>query len=179
MKRLIIAGMLLLFGAILAPACMSAAPQASDTQSAQAFVQSFYDWYLKAVKGEANESAEEVALKTKTAIFSKPLVAGLKEDLAAAAKTPDEVVGLDFDPFLNAQDVCDPYKTGKVSQDGDSYKVEVMDSCPDKPAQPAVIAVVQKTAGLWMFVNFLYPGNGDLLQVLKDLKKERENPSKQ
>jgi hypothetical protein len=48
----------------------------------------------------------EIVLKSKYA-FSPELASKLKEDLAAQEKSPGEIVGLDFDPFLNAQDVGD------------------------------------------------------------------------
>jgi hypothetical protein len=52
-------------------------------------------------------------------------VKGLKEDLAASKKSPGEIVGLDFDPFLNAQDIAERYLVGKITPKGDHYWVEV------------------------------------------------------
>ena len=143
--------------------------------SAQSFVQGFYDWYVKQSQQDNNLSGVELALRDKPGLISAALTHALREDLAASAKSPDEVVGLDFDPFLNAQDVCGPYKTGKVTQQGDTYDVEVFGSCPDNGGhQPDVIAEVKARHGGWMFVNFIYPGNGDLLSVLMSLKEERQ-----
>ena len=166
---------LLIPGLLLATApVVASAP--SDADSARGFVQAFYDWY---VKDGANSDA---ALEKKLAYFSPQLTEALKADEAAAAKTPDEVVGLDFDPFLNAQDICSPYKVGKVKQAGDAYEVEVLDSCPEKPGQPAVLVRLVKYGASWMFVDFIYPARDsqpqqDLFSVLKALKQEREHPA--
>ena len=160
--------------------CVLAAPNCAGAEgeaaSAQSFVQGFYDWYVKQSQQDNNLSGVELALRDKPGLFSAALTHALREDLAASAKSPDEVVGLDFDPFLNAQDVCAPYKTGKVTKQGDTYDVEVSGSCPDSGShQPDVIAEVKPRNGRWMFVDFIYPGNGDLLKVLKSLKEERES----
>lgn len=80
---------------------LAAAPATAPGDAAQAgaFVQSFYDWYVKA------EIDSDAALKKKPAYFSPELTKALKADAVAAAKSPGDIVGLDFDPFLNAQDV--------------------------------------------------------------------------
>ncbi len=177
MKNLIVAFSLIM-AALAAPAGLAADALGATAASAQAFTQKFYDWYVKQDGQDHNESAEEIALKTKPQFFDAGLMQALKEDLAASAKSPDDVVGLDFDPFMNTQEDCGPYKTGKVTQDGDTYRVEVFGRCaPEKPGQPDVIAALKQVKGGWIFVNFFYPGNGDLLSVLQSLKKEREHPS--
>jgi|SRR6185312_3395891 len=124
------------------------------------------------------------ALKSERWPFSDTLVAALKADEEAQTKSPDEVTGLDFDPYLNAQDTCFPYTTRKVTAAGDEYRVEVFDSNCDTshPEIPTVIAVVEKNGASWRFVNFIYPGvpgkvdqpDSDLLSVLKQLKQERD-----
>ena len=165
-----------------APAAGTAPTQDTQGQSAKAFVQGFYDWYTAAIQKDDN-SAMDGALKSKRWPFSLKLVAALKADEAAQAKSADEVVGLDFDPYLNAQDTCFPYKTGKAGMSGNQYRVEVFDSHCDNshPEIPTVIAVIEKDGDSWRFVNFIYPGepgqvDSDLLTVLKTLKQEREHP---
>ena len=37
---------------------------------------------------------------------------------AAYKKSPEEIVGLDFDPFLNAQDIAERYLVGKIIPKG-------------------------------------------------------------
>lgn len=177
MNKPIAAGLLTLTCALVTPACQGADGAPSDAQSAKTFVQDFYAWYVKEVKKGHRESSEAITLRTRASLFSGPLVDALKDDLAASARSPEEVVGLDFDPFLNSQELCEPYKIGKPTPDADTYKVPVYGSCPDKPGQPDVIAALQKSGDAWIFVNFFYPGDGDLLAVLEQLKQDRKKPS--
>jgi hypothetical protein len=160
---------------LVATPCFAAAPAAASggATQASAFVQAFYDWYVK------TEIDSDAALKKKPAYFSPELTKALEADAAAAAKSPGEVVGLDFDPFLNAQDVCSPYKVGTVKLVGDAYEVAVLGSCADnKPGQPDVIARLVRHGDAWTFVDFIYPARDDqpqddLLSVLKALEQER------
>ncbi len=176
MRYLNIAAILLTVAIVAAPVSVAADTGASATDSAKTFVQSFYDWYMAQTKKTGGEPPEELALKDKRQSFDASLVKALDEDLAAAAKSPDEIVGLDFDPFLNAQDDCSPYKVGKATRVRDAYQVEIFGSCSgDDHKRPDVIAEIKKLNGSWIFVNFIYPGNGDLLSVLQDLKKERQS----
>jgi hypothetical protein len=66
--------------------------------SAKRLVQGFYDWYVpRALKGDA----VGLALSSKASAFAPRLSKALKEDQAATAQSPGEIVGLDFDPFLD------------------------------------------------------------------------------
>jgi hypothetical protein len=172
--RILIAGLLFVAAPAFAAEPATAAPTGTE---ARAFVQAFYDWYVKGVIDS------DAALKKKPAYFSPELTQALKADEAAAAKSPDEVVGLDFDPFLNAQDVCSPYKAGAVKQVGDAYEVEVLGSCADlKPGQPDVVVRLMRHGASWMFTDFIYPARDDqpqqdLFAILKALQQERDNPA--
>jgi hypothetical protein len=53
---------------------------------------------------DGTDTAWNLAIKTKSSVFSPQLALALKEDSAAQAKAEGEIVGLDFDPFLNSQD---------------------------------------------------------------------------
>lgn len=170
----------LLWAASTAQAAGPAPAQDTQAQSAKAFVQSFYDWYTGEMqKNEEGPVADP--LNSKRWPFSAAIVAALRADQEAQAKTPDDVVGIDFDPYLNAQDTCFPYKAGKVAASGGQYRVELFDSnCSSShPEIPTVIAVVEKDGASWRFVDFVYPGepgqaDSDLLSVLKQLAIERE-----
>src|ERR1700679_2038530 len=81
-----------------------------DKESARVFVQKFYDWYNALSNAETPDKndvvpAETVALNKKADYFDVPLRAAIIEDQNAQAKVPGEIVGLDSDPFLNAQDI--------------------------------------------------------------------------
>ena len=163
------------------PVQSRASAQAPDAtlQAVHDFVQGFYDWYVALVQHAARGNPIESALNDKRPLFSDAIVTALQADMDAQAKSPDDIVGIDFDPFLAAQDECWPYKVGRVKQTGGSYQAEVFGSCSNPhPEEPDVIVEVEKLNGTWVFVNFLYPGNTDLLSELRTLKEEREkNPN--
>jgi len=152
------------------------------------FVQQFYDWYVakeKAlVKRNSLESALEVTLREKRSSFSPELVKGLKEDLAASKKSREEIVGLDFDPFLNAQDIAERYLVGQITPKGDHYLVEVFGVWGgQKKSNPDVVPELAFENGQWIFTNFHYgktdiPVNENLLSVLQILKKDRRKNAK-
>ena len=149
--------------------------QTTKTEESPAtFVQSFYNWYLSIEFKEKKESPCILALREKGAVFSAQLKKALLEDDAAAKKNPDEIVGLDFDPFLNSQDPEKVYKVGEVAPRGKNFWVNVhaVHSGTVKK-QPDVIVEVAKANGHWVFVNFHSPTGPDLMQVLKTLAKDR------
>ncbi|MGC1323702.1 MAG: hypothetical protein WA849_16100 [Candidatus Udaeobacter sp.] len=155
----------------------------SQPKDCGSFVQQFYNWYVAKenalMKRNSLESALEVTLREKRSSFSPELVKGLKEDLAASKKSPGEIVGLDFDPFLNAQDIAERYLVGKVTPKGDHYWVEVFGVWGgQKNSNPDVVPELAFEDGQWIFTNFHYgktdiPVNENLVSVLQILKKDR------
>jgi hypothetical protein len=165
---------------LIAPYSFGASTDAGsdDTAAVRSFVQGFYDWYVPKALDPKGEVASDLALKQKGAFFSTRLAQALKDDSAAAAKSPDEIVGLDFDPFLASQDPCDKYVTGAVTQVGIHFQVAVFGICSGKKNdKPDVIVEVIRQGTSCIFVNFLYPGQGDLLSTLKLLQQERDKPA--
>lgn len=140
-------------------------PNASD--SVREFVQSFYDWYVPKALNSSSGPAWSTALKVKGNCFSPELRRKLREDSEAQAKTEGEIVGLDFDPFLNGQDPGRHYSVGKVVPKGESYFVEVHRVSSGKPEEKlTVTAEVMGKKPQWHFVNFVYPDGHNLLGVL-------------
>ena len=160
----------------------------SQPQDCGPFVQQFYNWYVAKenalMKRNSLESALEVTLREKRSSFSPELVKGLKEDLAASKKSREEVVGLDFDPFLNAQDIAERYLVGKITPKGDHYWVEVFGFLGgQKNSNPDVVPELAFENGQWIFTNFHYgktgsPVNENLVSVLQILKKDRRKRAK-
>lgn len=154
---------------------------ASEEKLCQQFVQSFYDWYVKIARQENSGSPDEIAVKQKSANFSAELKRRLKEDSDASAKSTDGIVGLDFDPFLNAQDIGEKYTVGKVTKKGARYFAEVNVTWNGKrKSKPDVTPELSNKGGTWVFENFHYektniPENENLLSILAVLKKDREN----
>jgi hypothetical protein len=153
--------------------------QAQSALSAKGFVQSFYTWYIPQMTKNVPVPSDQRILKERASSFSPTLLAMLKEDLAASAKVPDEIVGLDFDPYINGQDTPTRYLAGKVIPKDKCYWVEVFDvSSGKKGKSPAVTPEVKFVKGKWIFTNFHYgktniPENENLISILKALKASR------
>jgi len=163
------------------PASASASTAVRDTtlglpaadgaaQSAAAFVQAFYQWY-----GKLGDLYQQ-AVHDSPAFFAPALLAGLHADSAAKQQHPDEVVGLDWDPFLETQDPCDPYQVMGTTRRGDTVLVAVGGMCSGREprAAPDVIAeVMARSEGGgtgWIFVDFRHTDDaGSLMQDLKAL----------
>jgi hypothetical protein len=147
----------------------------TEKASCRKFVGEFYTWYVAQGK---NGDPLRVALKRKKANFSREVIRRLNEDAEAAAKSPNEIVGLDFDPVLDSQDFAEKYVPGKVTQKGQRYLVEVFSVYAGKRSEvPAVIPELRHERGRWVFTNFGYKFDGktdDLLSLLKRLKARRK-----
>jgi hypothetical protein len=133
----------------------------NEKAEAKAFVQKFYDWYLplynKPIDRKALVRASIAALNQRPEYFDEPLRKALLEDAAEQAKHPHELVGLDFDPFLAAQDNVLSYKLGDIKQVGNKFWIEV--SVGDH-----IIAEVMKAGSSWKFTDFIYPAHGKVPQ---------------
>lgn len=161
--------------------------QAQDAQDIQkschTFVQSFYDWY-------AQRPGLPRALRYRPLAFSPEIYRALKEDEEAQAKAPGEIVGLDFDPFLNSQDPIEHYVVGRIRLKGDdSCWAEVHAGLAGaKSKESYVAAELANSDGRWHFVNFQYSSansdfsasvsTGGLLTLLKELREAREKAAK-
>jgi hypothetical protein len=154
-----------------------AAAAAEPADGCAQFVQKFYDWYLARenalMKAKSEKSALDATLREKRSSFSPSLVRALEEDAAAARKSPGEIVGLDFDPFLNSQEMPERYLVGEVHAKADHYLVDVFGVLEGKKdSKPTVVAEVVSRNGQWIFLNFHYEKD-NLVSVLAQLKKER------
>jgi hypothetical protein len=170
----------------LGTSCSMAQSSASRDmrKSCRDFVQGFYEWYVpKAVK-ESGAPASHLAVMYKSSVFSPDLLRALKEDSQAQAKAKGEIVGLEFDPFLNTQDPSPRYVLDKIISKDDGCLVEVYSiSSGKKSAKPAVVAELVFKGGHWMFVNFHYgrskrSEDENLVSTLKNLRADRQKYSK-
>ncbi|MDB5116659.1 MAG: hypothetical protein JWQ79_2151 [Mucilaginibacter sp.] len=147
----------------------------NEKAEAKAFVQKFYDWYLplynKPLDRKNPVLPDVVALKQKSNYFDEPLRKALLDDAAEQAKSPGEIVGIDFDPFLGAQDNVLGYKLGDVKQVGNKFWIETSFG-------NHIVAEVKKAGGSWKFTDFIYPANGkmkqfSMLQMLTHVKPNK------
>jgi hypothetical protein len=162
--------MVMLFGA------KAQAP--TDKDGAKAFVQQFYSWYVPLYE-KGKPAADLVALKQKATWFDAAVSNAIKKDYSEQPPNAGEILGLDFDPFLSAQDTGFDYQAGSVKQVGNKFLVDIHAGLIGKSkkeilaAETVVIAQVTNVGGHWKFTNFLYPVGGDLLTVLTNLRDDR------
>jgi hypothetical protein len=153
--------------------CTSSLPPVSGGDAERA-VADFYQWYVPLARG--GPDAEARALRERAGSFSPALVKALGADAAASAKSPDEVVGLDGDPFLNAQDFCDRYDTIGTTQKDARFLVGVRGSGGCAAHTTADVTVeVTPIDGRPLFTNFIYSPSArdNLVERLADLAAER------
>jgi hypothetical protein len=148
------------FLAIVLFACTAQAGEGTRlSNSVRDFVQNFYNWYVPYALGDKTGLRPwDIAISSKRN-FDPRLVQALQEDSTASDKFPNEIVGLDFDPFLNSQNPADRYRAEKVDEQNGSFLVEVY-SVSGSKKELAVIAEVKKLDGKLIFVNFRYPDVG-------------------
>lgn len=169
----------LLFSVLSVPALGLGCTSSPDPALASAtdFTKSFYSWYVpKADKG----MGAQLAIGDSAHLFDSTLVAALRSDAEAQAKDSDEVVGLDGDPFLNAQDFCQSYEVGGARHDSSRVLVDVYGVCDGKRhAAPDVLAELAPRGASWIFVDFLYPvAHSSLSRTLVALRDSREHAKK-
>jgi hypothetical protein len=158
-----------------------AAKQVAEEQSCVLFVQQFYDWYLirtgpNGKPRPANRSLDDV-LRLKPKLLSAELLALLKDDLAASKASSDDIVGLDWDPFLASQDAVSRFHVDAATILNGRCSARVSGVEGGKKREK-VVPELASTSGNWIFVNFHYPGqNGadeNLIDTLKLLRDERK-----
>ncbi|MCQ6961557.1 DUF3828 domain-containing protein [Mucilaginibacter aquariorum] len=153
-----------------------------DKESARAFVQKFYSWYV-ALYNKDTPKSDLVALKKYPTYFDTALSDAIMRDYSEQPKNAGEILGLDADPFLSAQDTGFDYQAGDVKQVGDKFLIDIHSGTAGEPkkeilkSETILIAQVANVNNQWKFINFLYPakqGGGSLLTVLAKLLKDRK-----
>jgi hypothetical protein len=167
----------ILLGLLLLSSSAAWADEAGQKRAVD-FVQKFYTWYVPIALKPLREPSSNVAIAKRGSLFDPPLLKALKEDAEAARNSPGDIVGLDFDPFLNAQDPDHKYVVGGASEEGSLYLVEVYGVSKGKrEAKPSVVAELKPAKDSFVFSNFRYGADGDLVAILKGLADDRAQPS--
>lgn len=150
---------------------------ANSVESCRVFVQDFYSWYVPLTQTENAALSSDLATKQRPTAFSQRLLKLLKEDSRAQAANPKEIVGLDFDPFLNTQDPSPKYDLGDATISRNTCKVPVFKhSSGTTSTDPIVTTELVSKDGRWMFVNFHYANAAkaeDLISLLNKLREQR------
>jgi len=164
---------LALLGLLLLACGRGDPPQHPDLTSAVGFVAGFYDWYVPSAR---QGTGWPLVIQDSAHLFAPALVDDLRLDADAQARSPDAIVGLDGDPFLDAQDFCELYTVGAARHEGSSVVVDVHGDCSAEPdGAPDVAAVLHRSGSGWVFENFRYPKyDSDLVRVLRELRRLRE-----
>ena len=168
---------ILTFTILLSVACgrrVETPAAGTELDEAHAFVRRFYGWYLPAAGTGAGLTQ---AITDSAALFAPELVRAIEADGDAQAKNPNEVVGLDGDPFLDAQDFCERYDVGTARREGADIVVDVYARCSgDTTSTPRIAEQVRRNGQDWTFVNFQYPQrNSDLMKDLDELRRQRDS----
>jgi hypothetical protein len=155
---------------ILAAATPSAAPPA---EAPDHFVQHFYDLYMPI---SASGWARAIRSQAVWDFLDPGLARALKADADAQAGSPNDIVGLDFDPFLSAQDPWHKYEAGKASKAGAGFTVRVHGVAKGKRrAAPSLVVDVAPRDGHWVIKDFHYPDGDDLVSDLRQAQKDRDH----
>jgi hypothetical protein len=173
MRRAVI----IFLGLLLLGSSVAWADEAGQKQ-AKAFTQKFYDWYVPLAFKTTKEPSSDVAIAKRPGLFDAPLLKALKADAEASRNSPGDIVGLDWDPFLYAQDPDHKYVAGDVAEEGGLYHVSVYGVQKGKREKdPSVVAELKPAKDGFVFTNFLYGTDGDLLGMLKQLADDRAKPA--
>ena len=167
--------------AILACCSLQAQPTKAPAteKSCGETVQSFYDWYVPLALKRSATPAWAIAAKERSNAFSSELSQLLREDSEAQKKVADDIVGLDFDPFLYTQDPAKRYALGKIETKGESCFVQV-GLRQQSVEKPEVTAELVYRHDQWVFTNFhygksAYSQDENLLATLKKLQSDRRH----
>ena len=130
---------------------------AGQPDSARAFVQHFYDWYLASDHDAANYDS---LLAGRRSLLGDSLLKAFQADVAAQrADTIAEIASLsaETDIFLNSQDPCEHYATQGVTAAGPGvFAVTVAGDCGDD-RRPHIEVYVRQTGTGWQIENIKDP----------------------
>ena len=155
--------------------------ESAQERSCREFVQGFYDWYFESLD---TDNAKRNSVPTFSKVWHKKppvltfqLSQMLEEDNEAQAKSPGYIAGLDFDPFLDAQDWEGRYKVHSAAVMDNNCRASVWGMDSGKKRE-MVRPELMNTGASWVFANFYYPanaGSGDrnLIQILQELRESR------
>lgn len=142
---------------------------------AMAFVSRFIADYFAVT--EEPTPADSVRRAAINARLLPALRRALAADRAAQMDAEGVIVGLDFDPFLAAQDPCDTYAPREAAMvDGRVHVAVYCTSGWGHPLMPEAIYVLERQGTRFLIADILYPGSGVLTDILEHLARDRATP---
>ena len=152
---------------------------AAQADSARAFVQRFYDWYLatQSHQGYAYDSL----LTVRRALLGDSLFRNFSADVAAQHADSTEIASLsaEGDIFLNSQDPCEHYTARPARASGPgAFAVIVAGNCEGLAAKPNIEVSVRHAATGWLIENIEDPTEPeyDLLSALLRYRATESRP---
>lgn len=128
-----------------------------ESESARHYVSEFYTWYTPIADNDSASPPWSAILAQSKFRFAPQLARLLRRDISAKRHCK-ELVGLDFDPFLNTQDPESTYVVGNVIHTGEIFRAEVYaGKSKMQGSRPSVIAVLTREKDSWIFADFDYP----------------------
>ncbi len=135
-------GILLIAGAAVVIASNASAAATPDkTAGPEQFVQQFYDWYSSFYdKYDVRRSAppDVAAIRQRPALFDRTFAGMIVADAEAQSRCKGYADGLDYDPFLQVQDIGGHFRVIGVNPYAEGYRVSV--SLNGKPHAVAYVA---------------------------------------
>ncbi len=119
--------------------------------------------------------SEPDALRYKKSVFSMRLFRALDANRQAQARST-RIVGLDFDPFLNAQFTSTQYELGDLHFNNNECFAPVYFTSPGvNRGNSSAVPELGLQNGHWVFVNFHYgkSKDDDLLSILRSYGYDR------
>lgn len=164
----------LCLSALFLQGALAATDNGSCNGTPQQFVQAFYDWYMPVVLHRHSGPAWGIAIRQRGRLFDEPLKAALNQDALAQARSPDVIVGLDTDPFVDSQDPPRHYAVAGVISQKNGFLVQVKswgETALD--VGPAINVELACKKHSWKLRNFRYK-HDDLLSILARLRSARD-----
>jgi hypothetical protein len=138
----------------------------SNPKTPRLFVEEFYNWYVPLTQNNHESPSWRIALGERAKDFS-PLLIKLFEKSFSAQDKCEDLVGLDFDPFLDSQDPSPSYGIGNVKKNRSGYLIEIYNTLDEKKYEKRKIIIsLHNTNGNWIFSNFFYKDKENLLKIL-------------
>jgi hypothetical protein len=166
------------FVVLLVPVLLGAQIKApgNPSMAPTKFVEEFYRWYTPLTQKNNTTTTWDIAIKMKGKIFSDQLARLLNQDSIAKAACR-ELVGLDFDPFLNTQDPSEHYEVGSATRTGRTYRVDIYRVEDGQRAKkPDLTAEIIQKNDSWNFLNFYYSNGSNLLTILRSPQEKCSDP---
>lgn len=114
----------------------------------------------------AHEQNWETSLERNRAVFAPALLEKIDRVNRLQEATPDEIVGIDFNPFTNAQEEATGYRVTGTTREGKDAIVTVAVRFEATPVRVRV-RLTPSGSG-WLVANLLYD-EGNLVAILDEL----------